>query len=400
MTARPAHLRAVDVVRVTTVAGVIAVHAVSANANPASPVVGAIEDVLHVNREVFLLLSAFVLTYAYGRKRLAVVPFWRRRSVFVVVPYVLWSAVYCTDSGLYHSVGSWLGRFAYDLATGAAWYHLYFLLLTLQLYAVFPVLVALARRVHHRVLLAVSLVIEIGLLALFHYHPPSSGLLGAWSRHPETLLVSYQFSVVAGTVAALHLEDLTTWLARHRRTVLCALGAALGAAVASYAIDLSLRRLPPTAAAAVFQPATALDAVAVAAGLLALGGWLEDRRATRMLGAAHAGADLSFGVYLVHPLLLQALLAVASTTGTASALARAGTPAVLGTDLFIVTPLLYAASAGVIHLARRTPLSLPLTGRAAIVSGARLGSVLSRRTPHVPRRTQTAPAPAASGVTT
>ena len=58
------HLEAVDVVRVAMIAGVIAVHVLAYTTSPTDVTVGAVTALLHVNREVFFLLTAFVLTFA------------------------------------------------------------------------------------------------------------------------------------------------------------------------------------------------------------------------------------------------------------------------------------------------------------------------------------------------
>ena len=63
------HLEAVDVVRVAMIAGVIAVHVLAYTTSPTDVTVGAVTALLHVNREVFFLLTAFVLTYSYAGRR-------------------------------------------------------------------------------------------------------------------------------------------------------------------------------------------------------------------------------------------------------------------------------------------------------------------------------------------
>jgi hypothetical protein len=82
-------------------------------------------------------------------------------------------------------------------------------------------------------------------------------------------------------------------------------------------------------------------------------------------------------VYLAHPLLLQGLLALSATTGLTALAARIPDPVVTAVSMAVVVPLLYLTCALLVQAVRRTPLSLPLTGRTG------------RRRPH-PR-----PAPAA-----
>jgi peptidoglycan/LPS O-acetylase OafA/YrhL len=362
------HLGPVDVVRALTVAGVISVHVVAFTTDPASPMSGAVLALLHVNREVFLLLSAFVLTYAYhGRPRWKLTSFWRRRYWLIVVPYVTWSAIYCvTDGGPLTPVSSLAHRFVVDLLTGTAYYHLYFLLLSMQLYAMFPLLLRLVRstrRRHHLELLVGSFAAQVALTTVFHYGLAPTGLLGWWGRHADALLISYQFYVVAGAVAAAHLEGLGRWAACHRRQLLALVGGGALVGLGSYAMDLGLGGMSPARAAEVFQPAIVLEATVVGLGLYGLGQWVCERRSRRVDQVLRTTADASFGVYLAHPLVLQGALTLASATGLLAITTRLGTAVTLIVDLGVVLPLLYALTTAGVAVARKTTASLPLTGR-------------------------------------
>jgi peptidoglycan/LPS O-acetylase OafA/YrhL len=365
------HLEPVDVMRGVTVAGVISVHVVAFTTDAASPLGGAVLALLHVNREVFLLLSAFVLTYAYhSRPRWKLTSFWRHRYWLVVVPYVTWSAIYClTDGGPLTPVSSLAHRFVVDLVTGTAYYHLYFLLLSMQLYAVFPLLLRLVKstRRHHLELLVGSFAAQVALSTVFHYGLAPTGVLGWWGRHADPLLVSYQFYVVAGAVAAAHLEDLGRWAARHRRQLLALVGGGALVGLGSYVVDLGLGGMSPARGAEVFQPAIVLEATVVGLGLYGLGQWVCERRSRRVDRVLRTTADASFGVYLAHPLVLQGALALASATGLLAITARLGTAVTLIVDLGVVVPLIYGLTTVAIGAARRTTASLPLTGRQIAV---------------------------------
>ena len=72
--------------------------------------------------------------------------FWRRRYLLVVVPYVVWTAIYfVADAVPLHPMSGAVHSFTFDLVTGAARYHLYFLLVTMQLYLVFPLVMGYNR---------------------------------------------------------------------------------------------------------------------------------------------------------------------------------------------------------------------------------------------------------------
>ena len=368
--ARP-HLAAVDVVRVVMIAGVIAVHTVRYTTNPGDTLVGAVTGILHLNREVFFFLTAFVLTYAYGgRQRWSVWRFWERRYKLVIPAYLAWTVLYLlVDPGPHFPLSSELHRLAVDLATGNARYHLYFLLVTMQIYAVYPALLSLlksARRYHVHLLVG-SLVAQTVLTAAMHYGPAQSGVLGYWFTHPDPLLISYPFYVVAGGIAAMHFDGLTGCVRRHARAVLVLVLGALAVDLATYALDLRVLHQGAIKAAEVFQPVVALTATAAMLGLYTLGVRWEDRGEERRGRAALSRAsDVSFGVFLVHPLLLQGLLDALTPVARPAAAGRIPSWLVLPVDFLVVIPLLYVTAAILVRVLRRTRLSLWLTGRPRV----------------------------------
>ncbi len=69
------------------------------------------------------------------------------------------------------------------MALGTAWYHLYFLLVSMQIYLVFPLILWLVRKTagHHGVLLAISAVIQLALTSWLMYGGAHVGV--ARARH-------------------------------------------------------------------------------------------------------------------------------------------------------------------------------------------------------------------------
>ncbi len=197
-TPRRPYVHAVDVVRLITFVCVVGVHAVSMAMNPEDVTTGAAVSLLHFTRGAFFILSAFVLTYAQADRRLDVRRFWPRRFLYVGVPYLVWSVVYwwIAVDGVPRLDD--VRQLGIEVLTGTANYHLYFLLVSLQLYLLVPLLLWVVRRTrgHHGVLLAVSGLVELALLALTHYPAWPAG----WTTLQANVLVLspvYQFYFVA-----------------------------------------------------------------------------------------------------------------------------------------------------------------------------------------------------------
>lgn len=357
-------LPAVDVVRFFTVGEVILVHATSLAVAQESLAANGVLAVAHVTRSVFLILSAFVLTYSYERRRATPVQFWKKRYPLVAVPYVVWSAVYVLAGGQVASPLHVTETFLVDLLDGGAHFHLYFLLLTFQLYLVFPTIMAALERRPHLLgrALAAAAIFQVGFDAAVHYgwRPP---VLGVWLSHPSSWLPSYSLYIIIGIAAARYLDRVTSWIRAHGRVVAGLFIAALALVLCSYTFDVVESGYTPLRAGEVFQPADVTMAIAVVVGQFAFGLWVSERLSMRWLGRLKRSSDLSFGVFLAHPLILTAVLSLAGWTGVAGAFASWPAPAL---ELIVVVglvPLVYALSLALVAGIRTTRASLLLTGR-------------------------------------
>jgi peptidoglycan/LPS O-acetylase OafA/YrhL len=362
------HLPAVDVVRFLTVLGVIVVHSTSLTNEAGSDATGGVLVVLHVTREVFLFLSAFVLAYSYRDRPQAAGAFWRRRYPLVVVPYAAWSVAYVLTGGHLGSPAHVMETIAVDLTDGGAHFHLYFLLLTLQLYLVFPALLHLldrGRHLHVPLLVAsAAFQLAFGAAVQFGWRPP---VLGEWIGHAGSWLPSYELYVVAGVIAALHFDAVTGWVRRHGRVVAGAFAASVGLGVASYLVDLTLLGYGPLRASEVFQPVIVVEAAAALLAQYALGLWAVDRLSGRRLDQLRRSSDVSFGVYLAHPLIIAGILDAASTLGVSSAVGRLPSGLVEAMVVVGLVPAVYALSFLLVAHARRSRFSLAVAGRRRLV---------------------------------
>ncbi|MEP6632236.1 MAG: acyltransferase [Lapillicoccus sp.] len=351
------HLYEVDIVRLLTFVCVVGVHAVSGSMNPDNVASGAFVSLLHFTRGTFFLLSAFVLTYAQGSKPVQVRRFWPRRFLYVGLPYVVWSVIYWWVALGRAPVASDLGQLGHELLTGTGNYHLYFLLVSLQLYLLFPALVWLVRRTrgHHLALLLASGALELALLAVTHYVTWP----GSWATVQANALVlapTYQLYFVAGALAAVHHERFHAWVLAQPRAV-------VGALVGTAAVHVGVYLAQVPSSGSVFsafdplQPSVAPWTVAVTLGLYALGGVYARRRRPghRLAAFVDQASVASFGVFLVHPLFLNTLLGRWLSWGYSTL-----DPTLSGVLAWAATLVLSFAFAALVI---RTPLALPLAGR-------------------------------------
>jgi peptidoglycan/LPS O-acetylase OafA/YrhL len=361
---RSEHLHYVDLVRVLTVGLVIGVHVLLSGQVVPTVQLGAMVIVLHVSRNVFLLLMAFVLIYSTGRRKVHWPKFWRRRYLFIVVPYVVWTVIYFyADPGTVVTLAATAREFGYALLTGTARYQLYFLLVSMQIYLIVPLIQALLRvtQGRHGLLLAGCAAFQL-LFSIAVQQQWSAGPLTGWLRTPDAILPSYLGYILAGAIAAWHRDELVDMTRRHTRRVFGGCAAAVALAIGVYLVQVFLAGQPPLVAGGEFQPVVAVESVAIAWAFLAAGLlWQQRGLPGRRLVAA--GSDASFGIYLVHPLVLQGVEIAAVATGVVGLSFTAPAALVVIVLVAIIAPAIYLVSWLFAAAARRTPASLALTGR-------------------------------------
>jgi peptidoglycan/LPS O-acetylase OafA/YrhL len=362
------HLYELDVVRALTMVGVVGVHTISWTTNPASDSAGALTILLHFTRESFFTLMAFVLIFSYRQRPVTWRTFWAKRFPFVVTPYLAWTAIYLgiTNGFWQQSHENQIRQFDTAALNGTAWYHLYFLLVTLQIYLLFPLILLLVQstRRHHVAVVATSLVVQLAAMSLAQYWTGHRGEIGQWLwNHKNSLVISYQFFVVLGAVAACHVEELLTFFRSHQRGIWAGITATLALTIGWYTVGLFIGEAP-LVSSAVFQPAEVLWSIAAVSALVAAGvRWADVRASVAAQCSKHPGGRVipllsrtSFGIFLVHPLVLNALVVLGFVSGL-----RAQLPDLVA--YAIVWPLVLVIATAFAMVAGRTPLSVILTGR-------------------------------------
>lgn len=373
--AAPANrLRHVDFIRVIAFACVVAVHLAGTVNDLNTFAWGGLSYVMHFARYAFICVTAFVLYYGYYRRDERPATFYRRRFGLVVWPYLIWSAIYLAITigrTPWRGTGPTVELIAVKVLTGDAWYHLYFLMITMQFYLVFPLLRWLLRRTEgrHGRVLAVSWAVQLGYMAVVAWLPrPAGGTAFLWDRS-YVLLPMYLGFVVTGALAAVHYRRTHDWIAAHTR-LLWTVGVAVFAVTAgSYVVRVRLLGVPVPTAAMAMQPWEAPQSLAVVvllylAGTAWLAGRTDDKHDTDDAGGPLAravayGSVRAFGVYAAHPFVIWLL-------------GLWFTPVVLNVIPYaaVRTPVLllivYAVALLLVEGLLRSPLSKPLAARARL----------------------------------
>jgi probable poly-beta-1,6-N-acetyl-D-glucosamine export protein len=161
----------------------------------------------------FLFLSGLVLFYNYYHRTQGnkswIAQFYKKRLMYILIPYVLWSFFYYA-SVQYMTGSSVVGNldaFLLKLLDGKNYTHLYYFIIILQFYVLFPLLLKLARNSFiNKYIVPIAAVVQIAfLLANTRYlHINQTGIL----------FITYFLHFCTGAYIGIHYERIFRALKR------------------------------------------------------------------------------------------------------------------------------------------------------------------------------------------
>ena len=167
------HVYELDPLRACTAFSVVAVHVLAFTVFLNHSEIGiqiqnAFIVAFHFTREVFLFVTAFALVYVYNGKAFPFRQFWKKRGIGTLLPYLIWSVIYVWVNAQAKSPAAFFQTALVDILTGNASYQLYYILLTLQFYLIFPLFLLFLLRCgrHPWIVLTSSFLLQHQLLLL------------------------------------------------------------------------------------------------------------------------------------------------------------------------------------------------------------------------------------------
>jgi peptidoglycan/LPS O-acetylase OafA/YrhL len=353
----------IDAMRPIKQVGVVSTHTIMAFAPVGAAVLSnAALLLLHVSREAFFFISACMLTYAYAglipSDRAGMRRFYWRRFVAVGVPYLCWNVIYflfflCVlRVWSYPSPAAALAHFGRQLEVG--YDQLYFLIVIMEFYLLFPLVLALLRwtKGHHGLVIAAAVATQFAMSIGMH-----------WKLLPATMIaygqenaLCYVLYLIGGAVVAFHLSDVHDWVCRHAALVVYLTVVSAVFAEAVY----FLARIGVTRAfgngSDPFQPSVIpFNVCALACGYLAGMFLVRPRRSRRTRAAVRVGSDNAYGIYLAQMMFISTL--------TWLGWRHFADLAPFWVWLPLTLAIAYLGSIALTAVLARTPLAVPLTGR-------------------------------------
>ena len=326
--AKRPHIYELDPLRACTALGVVAVHVLAFTTSLDTSAAGvqtqnAVIVTFHYTRAVFMFVTAFALVYVYNNGTFSPLQFWKKRAIGVGFPYVFWSVLYVAFSTAFSAAGfsspmTFLRTAAFDVLTGNASYQLYYILLTVQFYLFFPLFLPFIRMCarHPWITLTISFVLQM-LFFLVDFRVIQTSGSPFWqavSQYQDRFFLVYQFYFVLGGLTALSFPRVRAAILRYGKCIVGAFVIALAGLWLHYELQVNVYKETLDLATSVLQPIM----VVYSAVIIFFSLWLACRW-TRRRDAQHRPrgyrfwsmlSDASFGVYLIHALILTAVLYV------------------------------------------------------------------------------------------
>ncbi len=313
------YLYELDQMRVLTILCMVAVHVLVYTAILTPDPVGIqvqnlVFNALRFTRTIFLFITAVALVFTYYGKPFSFAGFWKKRGVGVLIPYVIWTIIYTYINDPQPSPWAFLTATLGNVLSGNASLQLYYVVLILQFYLLFPAFLWLLQRVkqHPWTLVGMSFVVQLLLWTVDYYtleaHGPTTGFWAFVAQYQERFVLSYQLYFILGGVVALHMSAVRAWLLTHRTWVLVALGVTLAARTLVYVFQFDVAHIALPYTVEVFQPVMVFYSISMIAFLY----WLiyrsvrkqEQQKQSKARRLWHTLSDASFGIYLIHPIVM------------------------------------------------------------------------------------------------
>jgi peptidoglycan/LPS O-acetylase OafA/YrhL len=237
------------------------------------------------------------------------------------------------------------------------YYQLYFLLVIMQFYLVFPLVLLLLRRTqgHHGRLIAAVAAAQVAIAIAMHWRLLPALML----KYGQQDALSYLLYLIGGSVVAFHLDEVHDWVVQHARLILALTAAAALAAEGIYFLAQQGVTTVLGSGNDWSQPSVIpFNIGAITCGYLAGVALVRPGRSRRTKALVRMGSDDAYGIYLSQMLFITALTWLG--WGKLSAA--------------VPWPLLCLLTVGIVgvccvtltSLLARTPLAVPLTGRQQV----------------------------------
>ncbi|MFC6259922.1 acyltransferase [Levilactobacillus fujinensis] len=312
------YLHEVDLMRVIFIGGVLLNHTTTAfesrleDTSTSQLLLEATHLALHFTRMGFMFMTGLVLVLNYYHRDHHWLKFWKKRYLGAGVPYIGWNAIIMLVATLAAGPLVWPAYWSHlgDALLKGNEYYMYYIVVTFQLYLLFPLIVKLFKRFanQHALILGISFVLQLLLVVGIKYWLPHVDTTNWWYLFKDygVNVLVYQFYFIAGGLVAVHYDAVVAWVNQHHRLLgWGTLGLSIGT-VALYFGDKNILHLSAAATFSVHQPFIFIYDVVIILFVFWLGLQYVTARQGRLPEwidrLIQAFSKVSFGIYLTQSL--------------------------------------------------------------------------------------------------
>lgn len=324
------YLYEVDLMRVLFIGGVLLNHTTTAFKNNVGSGSGsqlfieATHLMLHFTRMGFMFMTGLVLVLNYYNRDNHWLGFWKKRYISVGIPYIGWNAILMWFATITAGVAiNWPSYYEnlIDAIIHGNKYYMYYILVTFQLYLIFPLLVYMFKKLpnHHIAILVTSAIVQLLLVIGIKYWLPGVDRDSWWYlfRAYGLNVLVYQFYFIAGAFVAIHYDQVDKFIEKNHRVIgWSTLALSIGTVLLFFGNQYILK-LSMSATESIHQPLIFIYDTFMIAFVFWIGrqyaharnhglpNWM-DRIVRNM-------AKVSFGIYLVQTIPITLLYGILST---------------------------------------------------------------------------------------
>lgn len=268
---------------------------------------------------LFIFLSGVTSFYSMGNKKFNYFDFVKKRVTKIFVPYFIWCVVYYLS---YVAIGYYdfnILQFTKKLMAGSLSYHLYFVIIIIQLYILAPVFYYSLKNTKNKIaLLAIAAVVTALCIEFIRF------------KLSNRIFLKYMFFYMLGIYVSLEYKNYTSWLKKHS----IAISVINTAACISYILAYYYNNIYYSYIWFTFCTTSILFINLVCLVL--------SEKACGIYSFIKLFGQSSYYIYLIHPLILTALIKAAEYYSITSVTARLIIYTIIVIPVTVTVSLLYS----------------------------------------------------------
>ncbi len=320
------HRYEVDIIRGFTIASVVGMHTVATITYVDTNAYGSFIQylvllILRYNRQTFIFITAFVLVYVYNKPGLKFLTFLRKRALTIIIPYVLWSILYV----FLYTPNATVGTYLFDIFTGSAYYQLYYIILAIQLYLILPYFIKILNKLKDKTVISMIIIFILQFLVMFYDYyimnlqnlTKSNSIINTILTYQDRFIFMYFAYIFLGGFAAIHIHTFEKKIKENKLSVFLFFAFSLIALIVSYIIEVKIFNLSVYFSSAFMQPLVITYSLSVILLLFYISmnfiKKAKKKHEIKILNFILILSEASFGLYLIHPIILNIVNYILST---------------------------------------------------------------------------------------